>query len=166
MSTKIVKQVDKNRSVVGTLYWHIDCKADHDIGEELGSEVRCMLDVLQACDDWVAQDNQTWEGWQQLLDLTLNAEPFTQSGQIQQAHSVMPWLLLMALKFRDFAGVEIDIATENGRDLSADLKTEPEVLAFFGTGLDRVRPVAEMLGLLQPRLNLASALSDTDDCWF
>ena len=72
----------------------------------------------------------------------------------------------MALKFRDFAGVEIGIATENGRELSADLKAEPEVLAFFGTDLDSIRPVAERLGLLQPRLNLASALSDTDDCWF
>ena len=75
----------------------------------------------------------------------------------------MPWLLLMALKQQGFAGVEIGIATENGRELSADLKAEPEVLAFFGTDLDSIRPVAEMLGLLQPRLNLASAMSDTDD---
>ena len=62
--------------------------------------------------------------------------------------------------------MEIGIATENGRELSAELKAEPEVVAFFGTDLDSVRPVAEMLGLLQPKLNLASALSDTDDCWF
>ena len=72
----------------------------------------------------------------------------------------------MALKFKGFVDVEIGIATEDSRELSADIKAEPEVLAWFGTDLDSVRPVAEMLGLLNPRLNLASALSDTDDCWF
>jgi hypothetical protein len=40
------------------------------------------------------------------------------------------------------------------------------VLDFFGTDLDRIRGTAEMLGLLKPRLNLASVLSDTDDRWF
>jgi hypothetical protein len=43
---------------------------------------------------------------------------------------------------------------------------EKEVLAFFGTDLDSIRETAEVLGLLKPRLNLASAMSDTDDCWF
>ena len=165
-------EVDKTRSVVGTLYWHIDCKAAHDTGEELGSEVRRMIGAIQALQNDAAvsehtvEPEQAWAGWQQLLDLSLNQHAFTQSGQIQQDHGAMPWLLLMALKFRDFVGVEIGIATENGRELSAELKAEPEVVAFFGTDLDSVRPVAEMLGLLQPKLNLASALSVTDDCWF
>ena len=78
----------------------------------------------------------------------------------------MPWLLLMALKFKDFAGVEIGIATEHGRELSSDLKAEPEVLAYFGTDLDSIRPVAERLGLLKPKLNLAQAMADQDDSWF
>jgi len=155
-----------SRSLVTTLYWHIDCKADHDTCINLGLEVRRMISAIQACDDWFAQAEQDWDGWQQLLDLTLKRQTFTQSGQIQQAHGVMPWLLLMAFKFKGFAGVEIGIATEHSRELSADLKAEPEVLAFFGTDLDSIRPVAEILGLLKPRLNLASALSDTDDCWF
>jgi hypothetical protein len=96
----------------------------------------------------------------------LNQHAFIQSGQIQQDHGAMPWLLLMALKFRDFAGVEIGIATENGRELSAELKAEPEVVAFFGTDLDGIRPVAERLGLLKPKLNLALAMADQDDSWF
>ena len=151
---------------IGALYWHIECRADPDTGLALGIEVRRLLDIMQALSEYGANPEQTWPGWQQLLDLSLNAEPFVQSGQIKQAHGVLPWLLLMALKHQALEGVEIGIATENSRELSADIKAEPEVLAWFGTDLDSVRPVAEMLGLLNPRLNLASALSDTDDCWF
>ena len=157
---------EHSRSLVETLYWHIDCKADPDTWVNLGSEVRRMLGDLQACDDWFAQAEQDWDGWQQLLDLTLEPSAFAQSGQIQQAHGVMPWLLLMALKFKGFAGIDIGIATEHSRELSAELKDEPEVLAFFGTNLDSIRPVAERLGLLKPKLNLALAMADQDDSWF
>ena len=78
----------------------------------------------------------------------------------------MPWLLLMALKFKGFVGVDIGMATENSREITADLKAEPEVLAFFGADLEAVRQVAEMLGLLKPKLNLALAMADQDDNWF
>ena len=44
-------EVEQSRSVVGTLYWHIDCQADHDICVELGSEVqahdRCYSDLAE-----------------------------------------------------------------------------------------------------------------------
>ena len=159
-------EAEHSRSLVEALYWHIDCKADPDTCVNLGVEVRRMLDDLQACDDWFAQAEQDWDGWQQLLDLTLEPNAFTQSGQIQQAHGVMPWLLLMALKFKGFAGIDIGIATEHSRELSAELKDEPEVLAFFGTNLDSIRPIAERLGLLKPKLNLALAMADQDDSWF
>ena len=165
-------EADKSRSVVGTLYWHIDCQAEHEVCLEWVSGVRRMIGAIQALpNDVTVSENavepeQAWAGWQQLFDLTLNAEPFTHSGQIQQDHGVMPWLLLMALKFHGFTGVEIGIATENGRELAADLKAEPEVLAFFDTDLDSIRPVAERLGLLQPKLNLALAMAEQDDSWF
>jgi hypothetical protein len=113
-----------------------------------------------------ATPDQEWNGWQQLIDATLNAEAFELSGQIKQVHGVLPWLFLLALKAKGFKGVDIDIATETARDLTVDLKLEKEVLAFFGTDLDSIRETAEVLGLLKPRLNLASAMSDTDDCWF
>jgi len=159
-------KVEHSRSLVTTLYWHIDCKADPDTCINLGLEVRRMISAIQACDDWFAQAEQDWDGWQQLLDLTLKQHAFTQSGQIQQAHGVMPWLLLIALKFKGFAGVEIGIVTEHSRELSADLKAEPEVLAYFGIDLDSVRPVAERLDLLKPKLDLALAMADQDDSWF
>ena len=38
-------QPDNSRIVVDMLYWHIDCKADHDICVTLGIEVRRMLGV-------------------------------------------------------------------------------------------------------------------------
>jgi hypothetical protein len=165
-------EAEHSRSLVETLYWHIDCQASHEVCVEWGNAVRRLLDAIQALqnDESVSANavkpDQAWNGWQQLLDLTLKRHAFTQSGQIQQAHGIMPWLVLMALKFKDFAGVEIGIATEHGREVSADLKAESEVLAFFGTDLDSIRPAAEILGLLKPKLNLALAMADQDDSWF
>ena len=72
----------------------------------------------------------------------------------------------MALKHKAIVGVDIGIATERSREVSADLKAEQDVLVFFGTNLDSIRATAELLGLLKPRLNLALVLSDSDDCWF
>ena len=151
---------------MGALYWQIECRADPDTGLALAIEIRRLLDVMQALTENRANPEQTWPGWQQLLDLSLNAEPFVQSGQIKQAHGVLPWLLLMALKHQALDGVEIGIATESSREVSANLKAEQDVLDFFGTDLDSIRETAEILGLLKPRLNLAAVLSNTDDCWF
>ena len=151
---------------IGALYWHIECRADPDADLALAIEVRRLLGVIHSLSEHETVSNQSWQGWQQLLDLSLNAEPFVHSGQIKQAHGVLPWLLLMALKHQALDSVEIGIATESSREVSVDLKSELEVLAFFGTDLDSIRATAEILGLLKPRLNLAAVLSGTDDCWF
>ena len=174
--TNPLAELEQSRSLVGTLYWHINCKADPDTWVNFAVEVQRLNGVIQTLKnheavsenvvDGLGQTEPVWDSWQQLLDLTLTRQAFTQSGQILQAQGVLPWLLLMALKFKGFVGVDIGVATEYSWELTADIKAEPEVLAFFGTDLDSVRPVAELLGLLNPRLNLASALSDTDDCWF
>ena len=129
-----------------------------------GIVVRRLIGDIQSLQVQEQAKCQSWEGWQPLLDLTLNPEPFTQSGQIKQIHGVLPWVYA-GLKAQGFAGVEIGLATENSQEISAELKTEAEVLAFFGTDLDSVRGTAEVLGLLKPKLNLA-ALPDSDDCWF
>jgi hypothetical protein len=150
----------------GALYWHIDCRASQEVCLALASEVRRLIDVIQSLPDYAAMPHPIREGWQRLTDLALGAEPFSQSGQIRFAHGVLPWLFLMALKQQGFAGVEIGIAIESSREVSADLKAEQDVLDFFGTNLDQIRATAKMLGLLKPRLNLASVLSDTDDRWF
>jgi hypothetical protein len=72
----------------------------------------------------------------------------------------------MALKQAAFPGVSVGVATENGRDVSADLRVETEVLALFDTDVETIRPVAENLGLLKPRLDLALAMADQTDHWF
>lgn len=151
---------------VESLYWTIDCHAKQSIRVELGIEVRRLIGVIQTVSDHQPKPKQDWDGWQQWIDATLNAEVFELSGQIKSAHGVLPWLFLLALKAKGFKGVDIDIATETARDLSVDLKVEQDVLAFFGTDLDSIRETAEVLGLLKPRLNLAAAMSNTDDCWF
>ncbi|MDT4291603.1 hypothetical protein RO575_18725 [Methylomonas sp. MO1] len=152
--------------LVESLYWNIDCHAKQAVRVELGIEVRRLIGVIQSVSDQQSKPEQDWDGWQQLIDATINADTFELSGQIKSAHGVLPWLFLLALKAKGFKGVDIDIATETARDLSVDLKAEQDVLAFFGTDLDSIREAAEALGLLKPRLNLASAMSDTDDCWF
>ena len=151
---------------IGALYWHIECRDNPDTGLALAIAVRRLLGIMQALSENSANPEQTWPGWQQLLDLSLNAEPFVQSGQIKQANGVLPWLFLLALKHQALDGVEIGIATENSREMSANLKAEQDVLDFFGTDLDSIRETAEILGLLKPRLNLAAVLSDSDDYWF
>ena len=151
---------------VESLYWTIECRAKQAVRVDLCIEVRRLIGAIQALSDHHATPDQEWNGWQQLIDATLNAEAFELSGQIKQVHGVLPWLFLLALKAKGFKGVDIDIATETARDLSVDLKAEQDVLVFFGTDLDSIRDTAEVLGLLKPRLNLAAAMSDTDDCWF
>ncbi|MBL1263531.1 hypothetical protein [Candidatus Methylomicrobium oryzae] len=159
-------QSDPPPTLGGALYWHIDCRASQETCLALASEIRRLIDAIQSLPDYAAMPHPIREGWQQLSGLALSAEPFSQSGQIKPGHGVLPWLFLMTLKQQGFAGVEIGIATENNREVSADLKAEQDVLDFFGTNLDQIRATAEMLGLLKPRLNLASVLSDTDDRWF
>ncbi|OAI08265.1 hypothetical protein [Methylomonas methanica] len=151
---------------VESLYWTIECRAKQVVRVELGIEVRRLIGAIQTLSDGHATSEQEWNGWQQLIDATLNAEVFELSGQIKSAHGVLPCLFLLALKAKGLKGVDIDIATETARDLSVELKAEQDVLAFFGTDLDSIRETAEILGLLKPRLNLAAAMSDTDDCWF
>ncbi len=151
---------------MGALYWHVECRANPDSGMTMVSEIRRLFEVLHSLSENETLSDRCWSGWQPLLDLSVKALPFVQSGQIRQADGILPWLFLMALKHQAIDGVEIGMATESSREVSVDLKAEAEVLAFFGTDLDSIRATAEVLGLLKPRLNLALALSGSDDCWF
>ena len=150
----------------GTIYWHIDCQADQDIGIELEQTIRDLITTLLTLEPGMSAAELQWPGWTELINHSLSRESFTLSGQIQQFHGVLPVLLLMALKTKHFVGVEIGLATEHSQEISEKLKAESELLANYGTDLDAIRPVAELLGLLKPKLNLASAMSDQDDSWF
>lgn len=151
---------------VNALYWHIACKANHDTCVELAITTRQLVSLIQSLPEHTAIPAAVWMGWQQLIELSLKADHFTQSGQIKAIYGSLPWLFLMALHRKAFAGIEIGIATDKSRELSMDLKTETVILDFFGTDLDRIRDSAEILGLVKPRLNLTLTAFDTADYWF
>ncbi|PKD38226.1 hypothetical protein CWO84_23725 [Methylomonas sp. Kb3] len=151
---------------VDKLYWHVDCRAGHTTLLDMGIALRRWLGDLEAWSQAQELAESNWSGWQRLIDASLDEEAFDLSGQIHREHGVLPWLWLMALKHAEFPGVSVGIATENGRDVSADLKAETEVLALFKTDLPAIRPLAECLGLLKPKLDLALAMADQTDHWF
>lgn len=151
---------------VDKLYWHVDCRAGHATLLDMGIALRRWLGDLETWSQAQGPAANDWSGWQRLIDASLGDEAFDLSGQIHHEHGVLPWLWLMTLKRAAFPGVTVDIATESGRDVSADLKAETEVLALFDTEIEVLRPLAETLGLLKPRLDLALAMTDHTDHWF
>ncbi|WAR43585.1 hypothetical protein [Methylomonas rapida] len=151
---------------VDKLYWHVDCRAGPNTLLDMGFALRRWLGDLEAWSQAQGCAASDWPGWQRLVDVSLGDETFDLSGQIDLEHGLLPWLWLMALKHAAFPGVLVGIATENGRDVSADLKAETEVLALFDTDVEAIRPLAESLGLLKPRLDLALAMADQTDHWF
>lgn len=105
------------------------------------------------------EESSRWDGWQQLIDLTEGDQLAELSGQIRQGRGVIPLLFLMALRQSALDDVQIGIAGEEAREIG-DLKAEHELLAWFGTDLESVRPMAEALELLQPRINLTTLAGD------
>jgi len=151
---------------VDKLYWHIDCRAGHATLLDMSSALRRWLGGLETWSQDHGLTANDWSGWQRLIDASLGEEAFDLSGQIHLEHGVLPWLWLMALNQAAVPGVSVGIATENGRDVSADLKAETDVLALFDTDIEAIRPLAESLGLLKPRIDLALAMADQTDHWF
>ncbi|WKJ90166.1 hypothetical protein QZJ86_19475 [Methylomonas montana] len=151
---------------VDKLYWHVDCRAGHATLLDMGIALRRWLGDLEAWSQAQGFAASNWSGWQRLINASLGEEAFDLSGQIHREHGVLPWLWMMALKHAAFPGVLVGIASETGRDVSSDLKAETEVLALFDTDIEAIRPLAESLGLLKPRLDLALAMADQTDHWF
>lgn len=102
----------------------------------------------------------TVQGW------SLPATDTAGAGQVRREQGPIPLLVLLAMKTLAPAGATLSLATEDGLEVGSDLRAEARLLAWFGTDLDTVRPMAEALGLLQPRLNLAEAIQSDTDAWF
>ncbi|CAI8817907.1 hypothetical protein [Methylocaldum szegediense] len=88
------------------------------------------------------------------------------AGQIPITQSVVPLLVLMAMKRLAPEGTTMSVATEDGIEVGTDLRAEARLLAQFGTDLEGVRPLAEALGLIEPRINLSRAIQSDHDWWF
>jgi predicted DNA-binding WGR domain protein len=88
------------------------------------------------------------------------------AGQIGLDQRVVPLLVLMTMKRLAPDDASVSLATEDGIEIGTDLRKELQVLEGFGTDLESVRPMAEALGLLPPRITLAEAIQTSQDCWF
>ena len=88
------------------------------------------------------------------------------TGKLLKTDGVMPLLFLMALKKCVPVGFSVSLSSEDGIDISDQLKLETQALSFFGTTVGQVRPIAEGLGLLVKRLDLSGIQTEVADCYF
>ncbi|QSA98055.1 WGR domain-containing protein [Methylococcus sp. EFPC2] len=147
------------RPRIKAVYWSIELTnpGKPAVRDRLGNRVQSLIGLIKAAGDIEASSR--WDGWRQLIDLTESDALVELSGKIRQGHGVIPLLFLLALRQSELDNVQIGIAGEEAREIG-DLKAEPELLAWFGTDLESVRPLAEALELLQPRINLTTLVGD------
>ena len=145
------------------VYWRIHLVDTQAAWSELEQVIERLREKIRGTDP--AFDGETWGGWplpKPNLDRSGIVKPDEQAG-------IQPVLYLMALQKLTEGlppGVRVSLATEDGIEIGHDLRRETSVLTLFGTDLDGVRPLAEALGLLQPRINLAEAIRTDHDSWF
>ena len=142
--------------VESKIYWRIKPAAvDNDVRAKLAAEVARLQALLPV---------NGWEGITAITKLCKPNSVKTASGQIAKEDSILPVLWLMALKTQFD---HVHMSDEAGIDISTDIKAETGVLGFFETDIATIRPVAEKLGLLQVRINMAkAAAAEIEDCWF
>jgi predicted DNA-binding WGR domain protein len=147
------------RARIKAVYWSIELTnpGKPAVRDRLGNRVQVLVGAIKVSGN--IEESSQWDGWRQLIELTESDQLAELSGQIRREHGVIPLLFLMALRQSALDDVQIGIAGEEAREIG-DLKAEPELLAWFGTDLESVRPLAEVLGLLQPRINLTTLAGD------
>lgn len=145
------------------VYWRIHWVDTQKAWIGLEQAIGLLRDKIRSIEPTF--DGATWDSW--LLPLPAQ----DRSGIIKPNwdSGVKPVLFLMALQKLTQGlppGVLVSLATEDGIEIGHDLRSETAVLAAFGTDLEGVRPRAETLGLLQPKINLAEAILTDHDSWF
>ncbi|MFZ4703798.1 MAG: hypothetical protein ACOYMG_27455 [Candidatus Methylumidiphilus sp.] len=138
------------------IYWRIKPPAIDDVARSgLASQV-ASLNALWPIDGW--------QGMPAIEKLCKRISARSASGQIAKEDSIQPVLWLMALKSRlDY----VHMSDEAGIDISTDIIAETGVLSFFETDIATIRPLAEKIGLLRARINIATvATAEIEDCWF
>ncbi len=149
------QQVRAEVKVESKIYWRIKPTAmSNEARSKLAAEV-ARLQALVPIHDW--------QGLSAIEKLCLNSIK-SASGQIAKEDSILPVLWLMALKTRfDW----VHISDEAGIDVSTDVMAETGVLGFFETDIATIRPLAEKIGLLRARIDIATvAAAEIEDCWF
>ncbi|OAI12758.1 MULTISPECIES: hypothetical protein [Methylomonas] len=150
---------------MSVLYWQVECRA---VAAQQGLLHQRLCDWKAIITHWQSTQSvqpTDWPYWQRLLDAS-QSQGFDASGQIHADQGIGPCLWLLALKKTAVAGVEVGIVTDATTEVSVDLHREAVVLQQFGTDLAQIRPLAESLGLLLPKLDLVTAMEETDSYWF
>lgn len=145
------------------VYWRIHLVDTRAAWSDLDHIVERLREKIRGLDPNF--DGETWDGW------SLPTPARDRSGIIKpdKPVGIRPLLYLMALQklTRELPpGVRVSLATEDGIEIGHDLRSETAVLTSFGTDLESVRPLAETLGLLQPRIDLVEAIRTDHDSWF
>ncbi len=144
-------------------YWRIHLVDTQAAWSDLEHVVEQLREKIRSLDPDF--DGEIWDGW------PIPKPGLNRSGSVKtdEPAGIRPVLYLMALQKRTRAlapGVRVSLATEDGIEIGYDLRSETAVLTSFGTDLESVRPLAETLGLLQPKINLAVAIRTDHDSWF
>ena len=154
-----IKPKTGNRS--GAVYWDvkIDGQLVNQARQALGSQILTIAGQIKSVGSFKLPPG--WDGWAKLAGFAdekgptdMNA-PDGLSGQVRKRHGIVPLLFLMALRDAKLEGVNIGLAGDDGMELF-DLKSEDFVFDLFGTSLNAVRPLAEALGLIQPKIDLST----------
>jgi hypothetical protein len=90
----------------------------------------------------------------------------SEAGSFLKEDGVGPLLLLMALKKAAPDGISITLSHDDQVEISHKLRLEGQALSFFGSDLESVRETAEMIGLLDKRLDLAMVESNVGNYYF
>ncbi len=158
-----VKPKSGNRS--GAVYWDvkIDGQLVSQARQALGSQILTIAGQIKSVGSFKLPPG--WDGWAKLAGFAdekgptgMNA-PDGLSGQVRKRHGIVPLLFLMALRDAKLEGVSVGLAGDDGLELF-DLKSEDFVFDLFGTSLNAVRPLAEALGLIQPKIDLSTMAGD------
>ena len=154
-----IKPKSGNRS--GAVYWDvkIDGQLVSQARQAVGSQILTIAGQIKSVGSFKLPPG--WDGWAKLAGFAdekgptdMNA-PDGLSGQVRKRHGIVPLLFLMALRDAKLQGVSVGLAGDDGLELF-DLKSEDFVFDLFGTSLNAVRPLAEALGLIQPRIDLST----------
>ena len=149
----------------GSVYWDvkIDGQLVSQARQALGNQILTVAGQIKSVGSFKLPPG--WDGWAKLAGFAdekgptdMNA-PDGLSGQVRKRHGIVPLLFLMALRDAKLEGVNIGLAGDDGMDLF-DLKSEDFVFDLFGTSLNAVRPLAEALGLIQPKIDLSTMAGD------
>lgn len=90
----------------------------------------------------------------------------SEAGFFKKEDGIASLLLLLALKKAAPDGITVSLSHDDQVEISAQLKKEAEALSFFGTDLESIRSISEIIGLLEKKLDLSLVTAEIDDYYF